>query len=146
MISRSRSAPTAEAMSIEWTTSANSTVTCLYSAVSTQMSVRAPHSSQNLALSRRPVPHDPHATSAAIRAPPIQGSRPRMIDQGGTRSAGPGSRVEPPLVTPGLLSAPGSADLCRRPFAELLGLLDAAEYLVHHAPVRVEDLHLPFVV
>ena len=32
MISRSRSAPTAFAMSIEWTTSANKTVTCLYSA------------------------------------------------------------------------------------------------------------------
>ncbi len=32
MISRSRSAPTAAAMSIEWTTSANNTVTCLYSA------------------------------------------------------------------------------------------------------------------
>ena len=32
MISRSRSAPTAEAMSIECTTSANRTVTCLYSA------------------------------------------------------------------------------------------------------------------
>ena len=32
MISRSRSAPTAAAMSIERTTSANRTVTCLYSA------------------------------------------------------------------------------------------------------------------
>ena len=32
MISRSRSAPTAEAMSMECTTSANRTVTCLYSA------------------------------------------------------------------------------------------------------------------
>ena len=32
MISRNRSAPTAAAMSIECTTSANSTVTCLYSA------------------------------------------------------------------------------------------------------------------
>ena len=32
MISRNRSAPTAAAMSMECTTSANSTVTCLYSA------------------------------------------------------------------------------------------------------------------
>jgi hypothetical protein len=32
MISRNRSAPTAAAISIEWTTSANKTVTCLYSA------------------------------------------------------------------------------------------------------------------
>jgi len=32
MISRNRSAPTTEAMSIKWTTSANRTVTCLYSA------------------------------------------------------------------------------------------------------------------
>jgi len=34
----------------------------------------APHSSQNLALSRRPVPHDPHATSNVNPAKPIQES------------------------------------------------------------------------
>ena len=39
-------------MSIERTTSANSTVTCLYSAVSPETAVGAPHSSQNLAFSR----------------------------------------------------------------------------------------------
>ncbi|MDT5411180.1 MAG: hypothetical protein QOG14_3400, partial [Mycobacterium sp.] len=37
--------------------------------------VGAPHSSQNLALSRRPVPQDPHATPAVIRAPPIRDSQ-----------------------------------------------------------------------
>ena len=72
MISRNRSISTAAAMSIERTTSANSTVTCLYFAVSPETAVGAPHSSQNLAFSRRPVPHDPHATPAVIRAPPIQ--------------------------------------------------------------------------
>src|SRR5271166_6839801 len=51
--------------------SANSTVTCLYSAVSPDTAVGAPHSSQNLAFSRRRVPHEPHATPAVIRAPPI---------------------------------------------------------------------------
>src|ERR1700682_4117262 len=67
MISRNRSTSTAAAMSIECTTSANSTVTCLYFAVSRETAVEAPHSSQNLALSRMPVPHDPHATSTVIR-------------------------------------------------------------------------------
>jgi hypothetical protein len=36
MVSHNRSAPTTEAMSIEWTTSANRTVTCLYSAWASQ--------------------------------------------------------------------------------------------------------------
>ena len=66
MISRSRSISTAAAISIERTTSANSTVTCLYSAESIETAVGAPHSSQNLAFSRSRVPHDPHATSAVI--------------------------------------------------------------------------------
>ena len=48
MISRSRSAPTAAAMSIECTTSANSTVTCLYSADRVACVSGAPHSLQNL--------------------------------------------------------------------------------------------------
>ena len=48
MISRSRSAPTAAAMSIECTTSANSTVTCLYSADRVACVTGAPHSLQNL--------------------------------------------------------------------------------------------------
>ena len=37
-------------MSIERTTSANNTVTCLYFAVSPETAVGAPHSSQNLAF------------------------------------------------------------------------------------------------
>ena len=74
MISRNRSISSAAAMSIERTTSANSTVTRLYFAVSPETAVGAPHSSQNLAFSRSPVPHDPHATPAVIRHPPIQGS------------------------------------------------------------------------
>ena len=73
MISRNRSISTAAAMSIERTTSANNTVTCLYFAVSPETAVGAPHSSQNLAFTRRPAPHDPHATPAVIRAPPIWG-------------------------------------------------------------------------
>jgi hypothetical protein len=39
--------------------------------VSPETAVGAPHSSQNLAFSRSPVPHDPHATPAVIQAPPI---------------------------------------------------------------------------
>src|SRR6202046_1636495 len=75
MTSRYRSISSAAARSIECTTSAKSTVTCLYFAVSAEAVVGAPHSSQNLAFSLRPVPHDPHAKPAVIRAPPIQESR-----------------------------------------------------------------------
>ena len=50
MISRSRSAPTAAAMSIECTTSANNTVTCLYSADWVACVTSAPHSLQNFEL------------------------------------------------------------------------------------------------
>ena len=43
MISRNRSISTAAAMSIERTTSANSTVTCLYSAGVVDGSIGVPH-------------------------------------------------------------------------------------------------------
>src|SRR6476659_8545498 len=69
MISRSRSAPTAAAISIEWTTSANSTVTCLYSADRVACVSGTPHSLQNLELRGSSVPHDPHGSPAAVSAP-----------------------------------------------------------------------------
>ena len=70
MISRSRSAPTAAAMSIECTTSANRTVTCLYSADWATCLRRAPHSLQNLEFGGSAEPHDPHGSSAAVSPPP----------------------------------------------------------------------------
>src|SRR6478752_11365 len=69
MISRSRSGPTAAAMSIESTTSANSTVTSLYSADRVECVSGAPHSLQNLELGGSSVPHDPQDTPAAVSAP-----------------------------------------------------------------------------
>ena len=66
MISRSRSAPTVAAMSIECTTSANSTVTCLYSAGVGAVATAAPHSLQNFEFGGSSVPHDPHTTAAAV--------------------------------------------------------------------------------
>jgi hypothetical protein len=57
----------------------DNTVTCLYLAVSPGTPVGAPHLSQNSAFTRRPVPHDPHATLATIRVPPILGSRPPRL-------------------------------------------------------------------
>src|SRR5271163_2262196 len=73
MISRNRSAPTAAAMSIECTTSANRTVTCLYSAGFAAEVTGTPHSLQNLAFSFSSVPHDPHNSPAAVisRASPL---------------------------------------------------------------------------
>jgi hypothetical protein len=67
MISRSRSGPTAAAMSIEWTTSANRTVTCLYSAGVPGIPIGDPHSLQNLAVALTLVPHVRHAVAAAQR-------------------------------------------------------------------------------
>src|SRR6201993_2515287 len=66
MISRSRSAPTAAAMSIECTTSANNTVTCLYSAGVMAAATAAPHSLQNFEFGGSSVPHDPHTKAAAV--------------------------------------------------------------------------------
>ena len=66
MISRSRSAPTAAAISIDRTTSANMTVTCLYSASSEAAVTGEPHPSQNRACSRSRRPHARH-DPAAIR-------------------------------------------------------------------------------
>src|SRR6478672_7650646 len=70
MISRNRSAPTAAAMSIERTTSANSTVTCLYSADRLTCMTGAPHSLQNLEFSGSSVPHDPQDSPVAVSPPP----------------------------------------------------------------------------
>jgi hypothetical protein len=66
MISRNRSAPTTAAMSIECTTSANSTVTCLYSAWVSCAVTGAPQPSQNRAPARNSVPHVWHAVAAVI--------------------------------------------------------------------------------
>src|ERR1700720_3602731 len=67
MISRSRSARTAAAMSIECTTPAKRTVTCLYSAWVSCSVTGAPQPSQNRAPSRGSVPHVRHAVVAVIR-------------------------------------------------------------------------------
>jgi hypothetical protein len=69
MISRSRSAPTADPMSIECTTSANNTVTCLYSADRLSCVTGAPHSLQNLEFGGSSVPHNPHDSPVAVTAP-----------------------------------------------------------------------------
>src|SRR5262245_35276695 len=69
MISRSRSGPTVAAMSIDCTTSANSNVTCLYSANRLTCVTAAPHSLQNLAFGGSSVPHEPHDGAVAGRAP-----------------------------------------------------------------------------
>jgi hypothetical protein len=54
------------AMSIERTTSANSTVTCLYSAGVVAIATGAPHSLQNFEFGGGSVPHDPHTKAAAV--------------------------------------------------------------------------------
>src|SRR5947209_17170264 len=76
MISRNRSAPTAEAISIERTTSANSTVTCLYSAERLTSVAGAPQPLQNLEFGGSLVPHEPHdrATTVSPEPPSPSGS------------------------------------------------------------------------
>jgi hypothetical protein len=68
MISRNRSISRAAAISIERTTSANSTVTCLYSAASTEGSSGDPHASQNRAPSCGTAPHDRQTSLAGVTA------------------------------------------------------------------------------
>jgi hypothetical protein len=70
MISRNRSVPTAAAMSIECTTSANSTVTCLYSADRLTCVTPAPHSLQNLEFGGSSVPQEPQNSPVAVSPPP----------------------------------------------------------------------------
>src|SRR6202050_677925 len=99
MISRSRSAPTAEAMSIECTTSANKTVTCLYSARVSCPVTGAAQPSQNRASSRGLVPHVRHAAVAVIR--PSAAPRPQRF-QGALTIGGQTLHEEPsaPAVIP----------------------------------------------
>src|SRR4029077_16962212 len=52
------------------TTSANSTVTCLYSADRLTCMTGAPHSLQNLEFGGSSVPHDPQSSPAAVSPPP----------------------------------------------------------------------------
>jgi hypothetical protein len=66
MISRNRSAPTDAAISIECTTSANKTVTCLYSAEAALRLSGVPHSLQNFADAASGLPHDEHDTSVVV--------------------------------------------------------------------------------
>jgi hypothetical protein len=66
-------------MSIEWTTSANNTVTCLYSAGVVAVATAAPHSLQNLEFGGRSVPHDPHDSLAAVISPDPARCRSRQI-------------------------------------------------------------------
>src|SRR4029077_115138 len=70
MISRSRFAPTAAAMSIECTTSANNTVTCLYSADRLTCVTGAPHSLQNFEFGGSSAPHHPQSSPVAVSPPP----------------------------------------------------------------------------
>src|SRR6185369_1765925 len=58
-------------MSIECTTSANSTVTCLYSADRLSCVTGAPHSLQNLEFGGSSVPHDPQSSPVAVSPPPF---------------------------------------------------------------------------
>src|SRR5215217_6167634 len=66
MISRSRSISSVAAMSIDRTTSANSTVTCLYLDASVEAINCAPHVSQNRAPSCGTAPHDRHPLVAGV--------------------------------------------------------------------------------
>src|SRR6266478_2844575 len=68
MISRNRATSKAAEISIDLTTSANSTVTCLYFAVSTDATSCDPHMSQNRARSFGTAPQDRHTSAAGVTA------------------------------------------------------------------------------
>jgi hypothetical protein len=66
MMSRKRSASKVAAMSIDRTTSANSTVTCLYFAASTVVTSCDPQVAQKRPSSCRTAPHDRQTTAAGV--------------------------------------------------------------------------------
>src|SRR5271170_7611060 len=70
MISRSPSGPTEAAMSIECTTSANNTVTSLYSADWVACASRVPHSPQNFAVGLNCAPQEPQSNPVGVSPPP----------------------------------------------------------------------------
>src|SRR6478672_9456074 len=70
MTSRSRSISRVAAMAIDRTTSANNTVTCLYSAVVAAGVIGAPHLLQNLESGGSSAPHDVHDSVVAVSPPP----------------------------------------------------------------------------
>src|SRR4051812_17326918 len=85
MISRRRSGPTAAAMSIECTTSAKSTVTCLYSAWLSAATFE-PHASQNRAPSRSSAPHEPHDIATGYQDMDLAAeTEARVVERAGQR-------------------------------------------------------------
>ena len=82
-ISRHRSISSAAARSIECTTSANSTVTCLYSAWVSASTTGEPQPWQNRAFARCSVPHIRQAAAAVIAtSPAAHEPTPRHHDSG----------------------------------------------------------------
>jgi len=69
MIFGSRLEPAVAAMSIEWSMSANSTVTCLYSADGLTCVTTGTRSWQNLEFSGSCVPDGPHDSRVGFSAP-----------------------------------------------------------------------------
>ena len=96
MMSRSRSGSRLAARSIERTTSANSTVTCLYSADAEGLAIAAPQPSQNRAPRRGSVPQVPQTRSV----PPMRCDLPR-------------SRMASGAVAPRLVHASGNITVRR---------------------------------
>src|SRR5260370_21243571 len=121
MISRNRSKSTAAAMSIDRTTSANSTVTCLYSAGVVAVGTAAPHSLQNFEFGGNSIPHDPHTKSAAV----MSRGQPTVVPRHYRVSACQPACARSPLrsATPCLRagSGPDSADYDPRSTEVLVG-------------------------
>ena len=83
MISRNRSISSAAARSIERTTSANSTVTCLYSACVSGSTTGEPQPWQNRAFARGSAPHVRQTVAAVIATSPAAVEpKPRHHDSG----------------------------------------------------------------
>src|SRR4029077_17308498 len=79
MMSRSRSISRVAAMSIDRTTSANSTVTCLYSAERVDCVSRPPHSVQNLPVELECAPQEPQTSGVAVGPPPTSWLAPMSL-------------------------------------------------------------------
>src|SRR6478609_3442985 len=103
MMSRSRSGPSVAAISIERTTSANNTVTCLYSA-GVVVATAAPHSLQNFEFGGRSMEHAGQLVTASPRPTPCGLQNRDHLPTFGNGPGSHGTSRRRPVLVPAVLA------------------------------------------
>jgi hypothetical protein len=124
-------------MSIERTTSANSTVTCLYSAGVVGVATGAPHSLQNFEFGGSSLPHDPHTNEAAV----ISRGHATVVPRHYRVTAGqPACAISRPQPTGSAQAAPRGVDKPHRKWRLAVNLTVQSWNVVAGAPKPVHVL------